>query len=190
VSSDPPRRRDPSEYRPDLRPMLILAAMLVAIVVGWVLIGPLILPPPAPVAQATGLDGRWTRTPEDPLATTLDLSGTTYSLEGAIAFAGAGRAARDGDDILLTDDSACPDAAGRYAVELGDVDRFGLLPEHRAQTMTLAPVSDSCDARADALGGATWVLRASGRDGVYGICDPPNEEAAITGHWPQPSGCG
>lgn len=30
---------------------------------------------------------------------------------------------------------------------------------------------------------------ASGRDGFYGICDAPNEEAAITGHWPEPSGC-
>jgi hypothetical protein len=170
--------------------MLILAAMLVAIVVGWVLIGPLILPPPAPEAQATGLDGRWTSTPDAPLATTLALSGTTYSLEGATGFAGAGRAVRDGDEILLTDDPACSDAVGRYAVELGDVDRFGLLPEHRAQTMALGLVSDPCDARAGALGGATWVLRASDRDGVYGICDPPNEEAAITGHWPEPSGCG
>ena len=189
MSSDPPRRRDPSEYRPDLRPMLILAGLLVVIVAGWVLLGPRILPPATPEPQATGLDGRWTRTPDDPRATTLAISGATYSVEGDLGFTGSGRASRDGDDLVLAADGACPDVAGRYAVELGDVDRFGLLPEHRAQTMTLTIVSDACPGRSEALSGATWVLRASGREGVYGLCDPPNEEAAITGHWPEPSGC-
>lgn len=171
--------------------MLILAGLLVVIVVGWVLLGPRILPPVPlpPDAAGTGLDGRWTVTPGDPRETTLALSGSTYSLE-AMGFAGSGRAARDGDDLLVSDDPDCPGGDGRYAVEVGDVERFGLLPEHRAQTMTLTLVSDPCAARADALGDTTWVLRASGRDGVYGICDPPNEEAAITGHWPEPSGCG
>jgi len=54
--------------------------------------------------------------------------------------------------------------------------------------MAMTLVSDACPGRSEALG-ATWVLRASGRDGVYSICDAPNEEAAITGHWPEPSGC-
>jgi hypothetical protein len=174
--------------------MLILAGLLVLIVVGWVLLAPRILPPAdsdssAPTDPGTGLDGRWTRTPDAALATTLALSGSSYALEGELGFTSTGRAARDDDDLLLTDDAACPDTDGRYAVELGDVDRFGLLPEHRAQTMTLTPRSDGCADRAEALGGATWVLRASGRAGVFGICDPPNQEAAITGHWPEPSGC-
>jgi hypothetical protein len=169
--------------------MLILVGLLVVIVAGWIVLGPLILPPADPGGAGTGLDGRWTRTPDDPLATTLALSGPTYTIDGALGFAGSGRAERDGDDLVLNEDAACPDAAGRYAIELGDVDRAGLLPEHRAQTMTLTLVSDGCLARAAALEGATWVLRASGRDGVHGICDPPNEEAAITGHWPEPSGC-
>ena len=190
MSSDPPRRRDPSEYRPDLRPMLILAGLLVVIVAGWVLLGPRILPPATPGALATGLDGRWTRTPDDAIATTLAISGATYDVQGDLQFTGSGRASRDGEDLLLADDAACPDVAGRYVIELGDIERFGLLPEHRAQTMTLILVSDACPGRSEALAGATWVLRASGRDGVYGICDPPNEEAAITGHWPEPSGCG
>ncbi len=38
----PPKR--PSGYRPDLRPMLILAGLLVGVVVGWLILGPLILP--------------------------------------------------------------------------------------------------------------------------------------------------
>jgi hypothetical protein len=41
----PPEPRPPSSYRPDLRPMLILLGLLVAVVVGWLLLGPLILPP-------------------------------------------------------------------------------------------------------------------------------------------------
>ena len=102
---------------------------------------------------------------------------------------GSGSISRDGEHLLVTGDAACPDAVGRYAVELGDVDRAGLLPQHRAQTMTLTAVEDPCPSRASALGDTMWTLRASGRDGVYGICDPPNEEAAITGHWPEPSGC-
>jgi len=169
--------------------MLVLVGLLAVIVGGWVLLGPLILPPADPDASDTGLDGSWTRTPNDPLATTLSLSGPSYTLDGALGFAGSGRVARDGDELVVAEDAACPDAPGRYAIELGDIDRFGLLPEHRAQTMTLTLVSDSCLGRAGALEGATWVLRASGRDGIHGICDPPNEEAAITGHWPEPSGC-
>ncbi len=169
--------------------MMILFGLIAVVVIGWVLLGPRILPQQDDAASSTGLDGRWTRDPDQPLGTTLELNGTAYALSGALSFTGSGRAARDGNDLLVTDDAACPDAVGRYTVELGDVDRAGLLPEHRAQTMTLTVVSDPCPARADALGGTTWTLRASGRDGVYGVCDPPNEEAAITGHWPEPSAC-
>ena len=39
-----PPRRSPGDYRPDLRPMLILGGLLVAVVVGWILISPLLLP--------------------------------------------------------------------------------------------------------------------------------------------------
>jgi hypothetical protein len=42
----PPRppRRPPSDYRPDLRPMLILAGLLLAVIVGWIILSPIILP--------------------------------------------------------------------------------------------------------------------------------------------------
>ena len=40
--ADGPRR--PQDYRPDLRPMIILGVLLVAVVVAWVLLSPLILP--------------------------------------------------------------------------------------------------------------------------------------------------
>ena len=46
MSEDPPPpRRSPGDYRPDLRPMLILGGLLVAVVLGWILISPLLLPP-------------------------------------------------------------------------------------------------------------------------------------------------
>jgi hypothetical protein len=46
VAEDPrPPRRSPGDYRPDLRPMLILGALIVAVVAAWLLLSPLILPP-------------------------------------------------------------------------------------------------------------------------------------------------
>jgi hypothetical protein len=48
MSSDPdPPRRSPRDYRPDLRPMVILGALLVLVILGWILLSPLILPAPA-----------------------------------------------------------------------------------------------------------------------------------------------
>jgi hypothetical protein len=44
ASDPPPGGRGPGDYRPDLRPMLILAGLLVLVVVGWILLTPLILP--------------------------------------------------------------------------------------------------------------------------------------------------
>jgi hypothetical protein len=39
-----PPQRPPSDYRPDLRPMLILAGLLLAVIVGWIILSPIILP--------------------------------------------------------------------------------------------------------------------------------------------------
>jgi hypothetical protein len=36
--------RSPRDYRPDLRPMLILVGLLLAVIVSWLFISPLILP--------------------------------------------------------------------------------------------------------------------------------------------------
>jgi hypothetical protein len=43
ADSRPPHKR-PSDYRPDLRPMLILAGLLVLVVAAWIALSPLILP--------------------------------------------------------------------------------------------------------------------------------------------------
>jgi hypothetical protein len=45
TDSGPPAPRPPRSYRPDLRPMLILLGLLVLVVLGWLFLGPLILPP-------------------------------------------------------------------------------------------------------------------------------------------------
>ena len=45
VSDDPrPPRKEPRDYRPDLRPMFILAGLLVVVVIAWILLSPVILP--------------------------------------------------------------------------------------------------------------------------------------------------
>jgi hypothetical protein len=171
--------------------MLILAALIVAVVVAWIIISPLLLPAPA-TPEAARLDGRWTSTPDDPLGTTLSIAAGRYELIGDLDFTGAGTATLDGQELVLTGDPACPDAEGRYAVSVVPIDRAGLLPQFQSEAMRVELVDDPCadGARAATLTAVRWVLRASGRDDAHGICDPPDEEAAITGHWPEPSGCG
>lgn len=41
----PPPPRGPRDYRPDLRPMLLLVALLIVVVLAWLFISPLVLPP-------------------------------------------------------------------------------------------------------------------------------------------------
>jgi hypothetical protein len=43
VPGEPPR--PPREYRPDLRPMILLGLLLVAVVIGWIVLSPVLLPP-------------------------------------------------------------------------------------------------------------------------------------------------
>ncbi len=43
--SRPPRPpRAPRDYRPDVRPLLLVGILLVAVVIGWVILSPMILP--------------------------------------------------------------------------------------------------------------------------------------------------
>jgi hypothetical protein len=44
MQQEPPKRRSPGDYRPDLRPLIILGILLIAIVAGWLILSPLILP--------------------------------------------------------------------------------------------------------------------------------------------------
>ena len=44
MQDEPPKRRSPRDYRPDVRPVAILMTLLVVVVIGWVLLSPVILP--------------------------------------------------------------------------------------------------------------------------------------------------
>ncbi len=44
MQQEPPKRRSPGDYRPDLRPLIILESLLIVIVDGWLILSPLILP--------------------------------------------------------------------------------------------------------------------------------------------------
>jgi hypothetical protein len=45
MPSEPPRPgRSPRDYRPDLRPRIILVALLIIVVLAWLFLGPLLLP--------------------------------------------------------------------------------------------------------------------------------------------------
>ena len=181
------QQRPPSGYRPDLRPLGLLALLLIAVVAGWIYLGPRILP--ATDRQVPGpLDGRWTLSAKEPLATTLEIRDGLFRLDGDLALTGAGTASVSGSTLTLIGPDGCG-APGMYAIELGHVDRPGLLPQFRAQTLSLRTIQDGCPLRRDVVAERLWLLRASFRDGVHGICDPPNQEAAITGHWPEPAGC-
>lgn len=182
--------------------MLILVGLLVAVVIGWVVLGPRLLPsvepspidsraPEAAAASPGRVDGQWTTTPDSPDRTTLQVRDGAYVLEGRLAYRGSGSLAATESELTFADDPACPGVKGRYSLSLGETERYGLLPQYRAQTMTLTLLDDACadGLRARALTASRWVLRASQRDGIYGVCDPPNAEAAITGHWPEPTGC-
>jgi hypothetical protein len=45
AAEPPPGPRRPGDYRPDLRPILILAGLLIVVVLSWLFLGPIILPP-------------------------------------------------------------------------------------------------------------------------------------------------
>lgn len=189
ASQVPDGRRAPRAYRPDIRPMLILGLLLVLVVLGWIALSERILPPAIPNGALVDRPlGTYSRTPDDPRATTLRLEDRAYTLEGQLPHLGGGTLAEADGELTFGGDPACEGMEGRYRATLGSRDRHGLLPENVAETLELVRVVDVCASRVQALEGA-WVLRLSGRPGVYGICDPPNEEAAITGHWPEPSGC-
>jgi hypothetical protein len=44
MQQEPPKRRSPGDYRPDLRPVILLVSLLIVVVAGWLILSPLILP--------------------------------------------------------------------------------------------------------------------------------------------------
>jgi len=74
----------------------------------------------------------------------------------------------DGDRLTLFNDPNCSDVTGHYRWRLED------------GALQLEAVDDPCaiGLRAANLGARPWAA-----------CQPPNEEAAVTDHWPKPAGC-
>ncbi len=74
-----------------------------------------------------------------------------------------------GDRLLLANDPVCPQLNGMYRWQLTD------------GNLSVAVIEDRCSAglRAKNLAGLVWQS-----------CMPPTHEAAVTGHWPIPTGCG
>ena len=73
-----------------------------------------------------------------------------------------------GDRLLLANDPVCIDDIGLYRWRLEE------------GRLVLEVIDDPCAIRLRAanLGGQAWQP-----------CRPPNVEAAVTGHWPEPEGC-
>lgn len=74
----------------------------------------------------------------------------------------------DGDTLRLFNDPVCPTESGEYRWSVVD------------GALAIEPVADVCAIRLRAanLGSQPWQS-----------CRPPNQEAAVTGHWPAPDGC-
>ena len=45
MAGEPSGPKRPRDYRPDLRPILILIGLLIVVVLSWLFLGPIILPP-------------------------------------------------------------------------------------------------------------------------------------------------
>ena len=86
----------------------------------------------------------------------------------------------DDNRIRLFNDPSCSTFEGVYEWEVAD----GVLRLHA--------VEDECpftQLRQRFLMAKDWQLVQGGTDDAAAGCDPPSEEAAVTGHWPIPKGC-
>ena len=150
---------------------------------------------PIPPLLATALDGVYSRDPTDrysgPRAacrrcppypvdrgtSTLTLALGRYAVvHEEPRYVGIGHFVVEGDTLILTNDPECGETRGTYRWE-----RDG------AQ-LQLDVIDDPCafGQRAADLTGRIWTLTETSRGGP---CQPPNTEAAVSGHWPAPSGC-
>jgi hypothetical protein len=149
---------------------------------------------PIPAMEATAVDGVYTREPTDHYPGSrapcvrcppypLDRDASTLILDHGRfevfhvepRFRAFGHYTVEGDRLLLFNDAECTHQRGEYRWSLQD------------GRLQLAVVNDPCayGRRAGDLTDQPW--RAIGETGLD--CQPPDEEAAVTGHWPVPSGC-
>ncbi len=81
------------------------------------------------------------------------------------------------DRIVLFNDTECTDASGSYRWRLAD------------RELTFDDPRDSCgfEQRRKDLTALTWHVAGAVVRRLE--CQPPDQEAAVSGHWATPSGC-
>jgi hypothetical protein len=147
---------------------------------------------PVPALAETPVDGAWDRDPTD--TSTADRAhcvrcppypkdrgrsllrldqGRWEVIHGEPAYRGYGHYTVDGDTITLFNDPECSDSFGTYRWAVDD------------GALTLTVLDDPCGfgQRSLDLTAQVWVPADPDR------CRPPDEEAAVTDHWPAPAGC-
>jgi hypothetical protein len=140
---------------------------------------------PLPPAEASPLDGTYVKFDPDPNTPVPCMRCPDYIRNGGVwllrfhegvfriyhpitQWKSLGSFTVSGDTLQLFNDPNCAELTGQYTWALED----GVL--------TLTEVDDACAIR----------LRAKNLTfQPWESCQPPNQEAAITGHWPVPEGC-
>ena len=154
---------------------------------------------PIPPLVATAVDGVYTREPTiefDPDRAQCrrcppyphDAGHSTFTLRGGRFemrhehpdYRMEGHFVVEGDEVVFFNDAECTGTRGRYRWALED------------DTLTLELVEDECGFGQRAQDFTTHPWTRMGDAPLSGVrleCIPPNTEAAISGHWPAPSGC-
>ncbi|MDQ3407619.1 MAG: hypothetical protein M3472_05615 [Chloroflexota bacterium] len=151
---------------------------------------------PIPAFVATPIDGVYTRRPTDDYAgplppcrrcppyprdrgvSRLTLDSGRFQMEHSRPeYRSVGHFRIVADRIELFNDAECADVSGSYRWRLADGE------------LTFDDPQDPCgfEQRRKDLTALTW----QSMDAVVGRpeCQPPDQEAAVSGHWPIPSGC-
>ena len=147
---------------------------------------------PVPPLRGTPVDGTYLRVgagsdtvevacrrcaayPPDAGTSRLDLNLGRYEVQHQDPpYRGSGHYRVDGDLITIFNDPECPHASGRYRWHIAN------------DELVLELVADDCAGSQRATDLSMWPWTAATGPGA---CQPPNHEAAVTGHWPGPSAC-
>lgn len=151
---------------------------------------------PAPPLDATAIDGVYTRVPTDPYrgqrapcrrcppypldrgSSTLSMDAGRYEMVHELPrYRMIGHFTVSGDRLTLFNDAECTGVVGSYTWSL------------RGDSLVLEVLDDRCGfgQRAKDFTAVPWTRL--GPAALFDRCEPPSHEAAVTGHWPAPSGC-
>jgi hypothetical protein len=151
---------------------------------------------PIPALVATDLDGEFLRAaptdtytgtrahcvrcppfPADRGISTLTFDRGRYEiLHEEPTYRSSGHFVVEGETLTVFNDPECASERGTYGIQ------------REGAELRLELIDDPCGfgRRGNDLTALSWTLTEAARGGP---CQPPNTEAAISGHWPVPSGC-